>query len=331
MEEAKKVNLYSRQASTWFKGLAIIIIILSHFAEWWSWFFTEEGTRELIRDGISRCGPYGVAIFFLYSGYGLAKSAGNKRIDVRFVLKRFVNVYIPYLVVVSVIKLLNGGFDIGNAREFGKFLYGDNFWYMTVLFSFYLAFMAIWFAVTNRHVRAVLIVAFTYFYSNYLYVTGEQDFWFISNTAFALGAVIVLYEPLVKKVFDKIGILMTVLFGIGSMLVVYSALFVEHLWMGPSEEIRSRFIAVTIFTIFVVFFSAVWKWYDPVIPVFGSYSLYLYLVHSFLFLWAVNNIDEDMKRRILIAVGLIAVVSIVMGIIMDILLKPIQNLLKKKD
>ena len=276
----KNEILYKREASTWFKGLAIIMIVLSHFAEWWSWFFTEEGNRELVRDGISRFGPYGVAIFFLFSGYGLVKSAGDKRIDWRFVAKRFVNVYIPYLVVVCVIKILSGSFNFENARDFGKFLYGDDFWYMTVLFSFYLAFMVIWYVVENRHVRAILISVFTYWYSNYLYVTGAQEFWYISNIAFAIGV-----------------------------------------------------LAVTIFTLFVASFAAVWKWYDPVIPVFGSYSLYFYLTHTFLFMWAVNNgnIHEEMKVRIFYAAVIIAVVSIVMGIIMDILLKPIQNLLKKKN
>lgn len=330
MEKAKNVNLYSRQASTWFKGLAIIMIVLSHFAEWWSWFFVEEGNRELIRDGISRCGPYGVAIFFLFSGYGLVKSAGDKRIDWRFVLKRIVNVYVPYLVIVSAIKLLSGGFGIESAEDLGKFLYGDDFWYMTVLFSFYLAFMAIWFVVTNRQIRAVLMVVFTYWYSNHLYEGGAQDFWYISNIAFASGVLFGLYEPYVKKAMDKVGIIFAIVFGAGSYWVVRTTLYTEQIWATPQEEIRSSIIAVTIFTLFVASLAAVWKWYDPVIPVLGSYSLYFYLTHTFLYMWAVNNIDEDMKMRILIAAGLIAVVSIVMGIIMDILLKPVQNLLKKK-
>ena len=332
-EETKKVNLYSRQASTWFKGLGIIMIVLSHFAEWWSWFFTEEGTREIIRDGISRCGPYGVAIFFLFSGYGLVKSAGDKRIDWRFVLKRIVSVYIPYLVIVTSITLLSGGFDFENVGDFGKFLYGDDFWYMTVLFSFYLAFMAIWFVITNRHVRAVLMAVFTYWYSNHLYVTGEQDFWYISNIAFAIGVLLALYEPYAIIVMDKVGILLAIVFGAGSYWVVYKTLYTEQVWAMPVEEIRSSIIAVTIFTLFVVSFSAIWKWYDPVLPVFGSYSLYFYLTHTFLFMWAVNNgnIHEEMKVRILYAAVIIAVVSIVLGIVMDMMLKPLQNLLKKKD
>ena len=171
---------------------------------------------------------------------------------------------------------------------------------------------------------------FTYWYSRHLYMTGEQDFWYISNIAFIIGVLFSLYEPYVKKVIDKLGILLTVLFGFGSVMVVHAALYTEKIWETPYEEAWSRISAVIIFTLFIACLAAVWKWYDPVIPVFGSYSLYFYLTHTFLFMWAVNNIEEDMKMRILIAAGLIAVVSIVMGIIMDILLKPVQNLLKKK-
>ena len=52
METVKGTHLFNKDISTWFKGTAIIMIILSHYAEWWTWFYTEEGTSELIRNGI---------------------------------------------------------------------------------------------------------------------------------------------------------------------------------------------------------------------------------------------------------------------------------------
>lgn len=329
----KSTNLFDRKASTWFKGLAIIMIVLSHFAEWWSWFFTEEGNREIIRDGISRMGPYGVAIFLLFSGYGLVKSAGAKRIDWRFVVKRILNVYIPYLVIVITINLLSGGLTFESIEDFAEFLYGDDFWYMTVLFSFYLAFMAIWFIFKNTHIRAVLMSVFTYWYSNRLYVAGEYDFWYISNIAFAIGVLFALYEPYVKKAMDKVGIVFAIVFGAGSSWVVYRTLYTEQIFAEPIDEIRCSIVAVTVFTLFVASFCAVWKWYDPVLPVFGDYSLYFYLTHTFLFMWTINNgdIHEEMKMRIFIAAGIIAVVSIVLGIIMDAWMKPVLKLLKKKE
>ena len=320
------MNLYKRQSSGWFKGLAIIMVILSHYAEWWSWFYVEEGTAELIRSGISRFGPYGVAIFFLFSGYGLTKSAGDKRIGGRFILKRLLNVYVPYLVMVILIDLLSGGFE--TAEDILDLFYGQDFWYMTVLFSFYLAFMAIWLVFDNCHIRAVLMAVFTYWYSNYLYKAGEQDFWYISNIAFAIGVVLALYEPFIKKVVDKAGVVFTVLCGAGSVWVVHSALYVEHVWASPLDEIRSRIIAVTIFTLFIVFLAAVWKWYDPVLPLFGKYSLYFYLSHTFLFMWAINHFEYEMSTRFVIATAVIIVVSFVIGILIEMLLKPVNKKLR---
>lgn len=315
MSETRKQTLFTREASAWFKGLAIVMVILSHYAEWWSWFHVEEGMAELIRDGVSRFGPYGVAIFLLFSGYGLSKSAGDKRIGGRFILKRVLGVYLPYLMMVILIELLSGGFE--TVEDVVDILYGQDFWYMTVLFSFYIAFMVIWLVFANGHVRAVLITAFTVVYSNYLYTKGEYDFWYISNAAFAIGALLAIYEPTLKKVIDKIGIVCTALFAAESIWVVYSALYMEHIWETPADEVESRVIAVLIFTIFVAFFAAVWRWYDPIGSFLGKYSLYFYLSHTFLFMWAVNYFECEMPMRFLLATAVILAVSIGVGAILS--------------
>lgn len=327
METVKGTHLFNKDISTWFKGIAIIMIILSHYAEWWTWFYTEEGTSELIRNGISRFGPYGVAIFLLFSGYGLTKSAGNSRIGIKFILKRIVSVYIPYFILVLLIDLLSGGLE--DMEDIIDLLYGNDFWYMTVLFSFYLAFMAIWLAFSNRHIRAVLMVIFTYWYSNYLYKAGEQDFWYISNIAFAIGVLLALYEPVIIKVVNKISFVATLIFAAGSVAVVRSALFVEHVWEQPVDEIRSRIIAVTIFTLFIVFLASRWNMYDNVLISFGKYSLYLYLSHTFLFMWTINHFKYEMSINFVIAAVVIIVVSIAMGALIELLLKPVTKKLNR--
>lgn len=327
METVKGTHLFNKDISTWFKGIAIIMIILSHYAEWWTWFYTEEGTSELIRNGISRFGPYGVAIFLLFSGYGLTKSAGNSRIGIKFILKRIVGVYIPYFILVLLIDLLSGGLE--DMEDIIDLLYGNDFWYMTVLFSFYLAFMAIWLIFTNCHIRAVLMAIFTYWYSNYLYKAGEQDFWYISNIAFAIGVLLALYEPVIIKVVNKISFVATLIFAAGSVAVVRSALFVEHVWEQPVDEIRSRIIAVTIFTLFIVFLASRWNMYDNVLISFGKYSLYLYLSHTFLFMWTINHFKYEMSINFVIAAVVIIVVSIAMGALIELLLKPVTKKLNR--
>ena len=327
METVKGTHLFNKDISTWFKGIAIIMIILSHYAEWWTWFYTEEGTSELIRNGISRFGPYGVAIFLLFSGYGLTKSAGNHRIGIKFILKRIVSVYIPYFILVLLIDLLSGGLE--DMEDIIDLFYGNDFWYMTVLFSFYLAFMAIWLIFTYCHIRAVLMVIFTYWYSNYLYKAGEQDFWYISNIAFAIGVLLALYEPVIIKVVNRISFVATLIFAAGSVAVVRSALFVEHIWEQPVDEIRSRIIAVTIFTVFIVFLASRWNMYDNVLISFGKYSLYLYLSHTFLFMWTINHFKYEMSINFAIAAVVIIVVSIAMGALIELLLKPVTKKLNR--
>lgn len=327
MEPIKGTHLFNKDISTWFKGIAIIMIILSHYAEWWSWFYVEGGTSELIRDGVSRFGPYGVAIFLLFSGYGLTKSAGERRIGIRFILKRFVSVYIPYFIIVLLIDVLSGGVE--SVQDIIDLLYGQDFWYMTVLFSFYLAFMAIWLVFANRHIRAVLMVIFTFGYSNYLYRAGEQDFWYISNIAFAIGVLLALYEPMIIKVVNKIGFAAALLFGAGTIAVVRSALFVEHVWEAPIDEIRSRIIAVTIFTLFIVFLASRWNMYDNVLISLGKYSLYLYLSHTFLFMWTINHFKYEMSINFAIAAVVIVAVSMVMGVLIELLLKPVTKKLNR--
>lgn len=315
MDKMKKNVLFTREASVWLKWAAIVMVIASHYAEWWSWFTVEEGTREVIRFGLSRMGPYGVAIFLLFSGYGLAKSAGNNRIGLKFILKRVLSVYVPYLIMIILIEFLAG--NLHSLADLSGIWYGQNFWYMTVMFSLYIGFMAIWLLIKNRHIRAVLMAGFTYLYSNHLYHAGEYDFWYISNIAFVIGVLFALYEAEVLKLNTILrGVLMLV-FAIGSAYVVYSGLYIEHIWAQPLDEIKSRIYAVTIFTFFISFLASVWCYYDPIGRFLGKYSLYFYLSHTFLFMWAINHYEYEIGIRFLIATLIIIVVSVVLGMIIN--------------
>lgn len=313
MNQQSSTSLFSRKASSWFKGLAIIMVILSHYAEWWSWFYTLEETPELIRDGISRFGPYGVAIFLLFSGYGMAKSAGSKRIGIRFIVKRVTGVYIPYLITVLLIEYLSDGLQ--TAQDFIDVLYGHDFWYMTVLFLFYIAFILIWLAFANTHIRAMLMTLFTYTLNHQLSLMEKQDFWYISNLAFAIGVLAALYEPVIKKVVDKAGIILCVIFGISSIFVVRTALFIEYVWETPADEIQSRIYAVLLFTLFIFFLAATWKWYDIILRFLGNLTLYLYLLHTFLFMWAINYFTYEMSTNFIIAAILTLVAAILLYLI----------------
>lgn len=330
----KKHVLFTKETSAWFRGLGAVMIILSHYAEWWAWFFREEGTRELIRYGLSRLGPYGVAVFLLFSGYGLSKSAGEKRIGLRFVLKRIISVYIPYLIVVLLIETASGS----SLEDLSDIWFGHDFWYMTVMFVLYLAFMAIWFLFQNRHLRADAMVVFTYVYSNHLYRNGEYDFWYISNIAFAIGVLLALYEKEVLKWNRSVRVIFMLVFGAGSACAVRFAISgvqnPEYVWTDPVANTLWRILAITVFTLFVACFASLWKYYDPVGRFLGKYSLYFYLSHTFLFMWAINYFEYGMTVRFGIATVLILFVSTLLGMLItyltDIFYQKVQYLVDFK-
>lgn len=315
-------DLFSRQATSWFKGLAIIMVILSHYAEWWTWFYTSEGTSELIRSGISRFGPYGVAIFFLFSGYGLAKSAGNRRIGCAFIARRLINVYIPYFIIALLIECLSDG--LNTIHDLIDILYANDFWFMTVIFLFYIGFIVIWLLFTNCHFRMIAITIFTYVMNRHFMTMEYQDFWYLSIIAFLIGIAAALYEPFLRKLTDKIGIGLCILFGIGSILAVRAALFTEQVFATPEDAIQACGYAVLGFTLFIFFFATKWKWYDPILRFMGNQSLYLYLTHTFVFMWAVNHFTCDMRVRFVIAAVITFVTSVVLNLIISGVLKRLQ-------
>ena len=84
------------------RGIAIFLVLISHYAVWIGEIFHS----DLLEYGLGRFGVYGVDLFFVVSGYGLVKSVGKKRINGTFLWKRFKTVYLPYLLIVGLIYLV---------------------------------------------------------------------------------------------------------------------------------------------------------------------------------------------------------------------------------
>ena len=126
----KNSQLMEKRETNWFRGIAVVMVVVSHYAEWWSWFVPLEGNAEVFRLALTKLGVYGVDIFFLCSGYAMVKSLGRERMHGAFIWKRVKNVYIPYLIVVGAIELLEGGFD--SLQDFLHFASGYDYWYMFV-------------------------------------------------------------------------------------------------------------------------------------------------------------------------------------------------------
>jgi Predicted acyltransferases len=301
-------QLMNKRETDWFRGVAAVMVVLSHYAEWWTWFTPTEGNAEIFRLALSKLGAYGVDIFFLFSGYAMVKSLGQERMHPQFIWKRIKNVYIPYFLVVGVIELLSGGFT--SLHDFWQFASGKDYWYMFVLFIFYIGFIVVYTIMGGRGPRCVVFGIFTYVFSYALYEAEMQDFWFVSNIAFAIGVVAAEYEEPVKKAADKAGYFVIAALGAGMFFVIRSGLD-ENVAVGREEEqlLRMEIGAAVIWTLLVLFLVSRLRIKEKIFAFLGKCSLYIYLTHTFIFMWCVNAVEWSFALRFLASAVMTAAVS----------------------
>lgn len=313
-------QLMNKRETDWFRGIAAVMVVLSHYAEWWEWFTPTEGNAEMFRVALSKLGVYGVDIFFLFSGYAMVHSLGQERMHAQFIWKRIRNVYIPYFFVVGIIELLSGGFT--SLSDFWEFASGKDYWYMYVLFIFYIGFIAVYTIMGGKGPRSVVFCIFTYFFSYSLYRQEMRDFWFVSNIAFAIGVVAAEYEEPLKKAVKKAGTVMIVLLTIGMVFIIRSGLD-ENVTVGRSEEqlLRMEIGATVVWTLLILLLAAKLRIKEKVFAFLGKSSLYIYLTHTFIFMWLVNALKLSFALRFLISALVTVVISALCNLVIGMCLK----------
>lgn len=301
--------MINNKVSKMLRGVAILIVIASHYAEW----MYVEAVHLRAREVISTLGPIGVSIFFLLSGYGLTKSAAKGEtgrdggITPNFVLKRFMASYFPYIVVIGIINSIQHTWEEADAGYIKDFLTGFNYWYMYVLFIMYIAFMVIWRYGYNMIIRLILITAAIIGLTVRLYNIGRADFWELSNIAFLIGiyaAVLERYCPqFMAKKANMAVVAMSGLAGtVFCLPLVYSQ---TSFGWEMTENIFFSFMVLGI-----AYLIPTWKGY--ILTSLGESSLFIYLIHTAMF-WAIVFKFED--ATYMKASSLTALITLVAGVI----------------
>lgn len=161
----------TKEQSLMLRGIAIFLVLISHYAVWIGEIFHS----DLLEYGLGRFGVYGVDLFFVVSGYGLVKSVGKKRINGTFLWKRFKTVYLPYLLIVGLIAVYDGG--ISGMTGWVSFLTGAEYWYIRNILIFYLAFYVVYRLSDRSWVRMLLMALCLTAYSGLLIWQGRALFW----------------------------------------------------------------------------------------------------------------------------------------------------------
>lgn len=314
-------TLYDRETGYCFRGIAIVMVILSHYAEWWLLFSPAAGDVEQFLLPFTKLGIYGVNIFFFFSGYGLTKAVEHKRIDGTFILHRLQSVYLPYLIITGIIQILSGGF--GSLSGFVQFLYGHDYWFMVILFLFYIGFILIWAVLKNPHLRVLLFLVYTIVIIKVLFDRDMQSFWYVSNLTFPLGILFGTYESGCRKVLSKAKIPLILLL---LACVIYYEFFMDMTGMTPERILCLQLTNAVLWTIQIACIAALTPWHGEVFNGLGRCSLYLYLLHTYIFMSCVNYFSYNFPIRVLIS----AVATVIIAMLCRMLITGLVKLLSNK-
>ncbi len=307
--------MIDNKTSKLFRGLAILMVIGSHYA---GWMYAEPFSADL-RDWVSSWGVYGVDIFFLLSGYGLVKAYEKNGIDRRFVVRRFLNSYVPYILIVGFFSIVLDH-SIDSPRAAGKLLIGFDFWFMCILFAFYIMFMVFYrIGFFKEILLTVGVIAFSIWLGN----SGFQDFWILSNAAFLIGVYAATLESRfgyrVKELIVKSNL----------SLIAFALMCGCAFWHVFTGDLAAHICASIMFTVMALGLCVQFNGEGIILPTLGRFSLYTYLLHTRLFWFVAGKFNEMSYFKMSVLAGIITlIVSVAVGFVFEFCLGKIGKLVK---
>lgn len=313
MDRDCEKHFLTRESADWFRGLAVIMVVLSHYAEWWGWLDPLKGAEESVQAALMKLGVYGVDIFFVLSGYAMVRSMDQERMYFGYVRKRIRRIYIPYLLVMGMIELLSGGFD--SLRDFGRFVSGYDHWYMFVFFLLQLGFIAVYTIFGSSGSRLAAFAGFTAFISFLLYRRGMQDFWYVSNPAFVIGVAAGEYETLLGRIVDRAGRPLAMLLAVALLPAVWAGLteWADMVGLPPEERLWLQIGAGMIWTLLILVLASGCRTKRSFVCFLGKRSYYIYLTHTYIFMRCVNALDISLPLRFVVSAVVTVAVSCLLG------------------
>ena len=279
--------MVKKETSKILRGVAILIVIASHYAEWMG---EGNAVHPALAHAVSTWGPLGVDAFMLLSGYGLYKSADKNGISLSFVWRRLSASYIPYLLVATVLALITHELQPTNLGWVYNFLTAQDYWFMSVLMVMYLAFIICFrlFKKLRIPVLTVLVAAF----SVWLYYSGHMDFWTLSNHSFVLGAAAAAAEIRFPKLFTRRNLLLVT---IGALALAVAAFFLKQ--KNGGSGIDESYEAELVMNVFIstAVMSGAYLLPDielRLLGLIGEASLFIYVLHTTMFYAIIFKLEK---------------------------------------
>lgn len=307
--------MISKRSSLIFRGIAILMVVLSHYAAWLLY-----GKENFVLESMTGWGVFGVDIFLLLSGYGLVKSYKKNGIDIKFVIKRFFASYFPYIVIMSILTIMSGGIE--SKDEFIGLITGKFLWYMNVLFVLYIMFMLFY---SIGFLKEILITIGAIGFTYWLYKIGRADFWELSNGAFLIGIYFATFEDKLKEVLKKAWVKWSIVAVFAALTIYFSVVFNRNVYAFGIEVTRSM-----MFTVAMLGLCSIIDFRSYLLVTLGKYSLYIYLLHSTVYAWVFELLTFGEKHTpvyivLIVALAICVIIGYLFDKLTDYLIKFLNN------
>lgn len=261
------------------KGIAIILVVLQHL-----------GTVKFNLPLITYAGRWGVAVFLLLSGYGLAQSYLINGIEKDYFKKRFIKIIPAYFIVTflwicidtfllhkfytwQTICLALIGFDFSRSVD-------ATMWYITFILLWYVIFYIVFIIPINNILKVALLFVASFifmFYSQYNFMTQVSDHFMLHSFTFPLGVCIGLYySKMISFMKDKATISISII----GILSIFSFLITCFLLIIYPKE-RILFFSNILFAGGCTIFIMLLDYYgirSKILLFIGSISYEMYLL-----------------------------------------------------
>ena len=263
---------FEKDDSYFFRFIGIMLVVAAHYS---NYMYEISGSK--IWDLLNKLGRYGVALFFLVSGYGLTRSAcvEGGGVDHCFILRRIRNVYLPFVIMqlLALIYLGVSGSQM-NAKDWIFYFIGMDYWYILVIMCLYCCFyIAVkYFKKYNEFILFLLVSLL----NTVLALMGCEEWWYLTNYVFDLGVFLALHkgDDIERKVNKELLVIISI---IG--FIVFSVFYakIDEVLLHSVFKI----MAALCFAGFMWFFYELIPFHICLKPLnyIGKSSLYIYVLH----------------------------------------------------
>lgn len=318
-------DFLSVKQTNWLKGIAILMIMYSHFYPLMGLTYSD-GLFSFVLN----LGYMGVAVFFLLSGYGALISKKNKPDYLKhYLLKRVIRLFLPFLAVfmLEIIIMIIQGEPIQLSYFYRipiMSLPNTINWYLKIQLALYVVFFlaAKLFKNNNQLIIAVFIICIIYMIVGFL--TGITSHWYETIFAFPVGMLLAEYRDALFCQYQKKKVFIVIV-----SPVIFVACNIPYFLKGGT---LFEILFIVGFLVLVLFICLLTYGDSKLLALMGKSSLELYLIHGVinsLFISKISFSECSLVVYILVLLAYLSV-SILTGWLLNKYITKLSRLIIRK-